>query len=99
MAERGRFELPIDLRLCRISSAVHSTTLPPLRETLRLGRSGGCLAWDSAFHKRQVRISRLTENPYFLYGRPTCPKQDRLFMAESPRGFRRAHPEKLQKVV
>ncbi len=34
MAERGRFELPIPLRVCRISSAVHSTTLPPLR-TLR----------------------------------------------------------------
>jgi hypothetical protein len=32
MAERGRFELPIGLPLCRISSAVHSTTLPPLRE-------------------------------------------------------------------
>lgn len=31
MAERGRFELPIPLRVCRISSAVHSTTLPPLR--------------------------------------------------------------------
>lgn len=31
MAERGRFELPIPLRVCRISSAVQSTTLPPLR--------------------------------------------------------------------
>ena len=31
MAERGRFELPIRLPVCRISSAVHSTTLPPLR--------------------------------------------------------------------
>ena len=31
MAEGGRFELPIPLRVCRISSAVHSTTLPPLR--------------------------------------------------------------------
>ena len=35
LAERGRFELPIGLPLCRISSAVHSTTLPPLR---RMGR-------------------------------------------------------------
>ncbi len=33
MAERGRFELPIGLPLCRISSAVHSTTLPPLRNS------------------------------------------------------------------
>src|SRR4051812_19816536 len=32
LAEREGFEPPIDLRLCRISSAVHSTTLPPLRE-------------------------------------------------------------------
>ena len=31
LAERGRFELPIELPLCRISSAVHSTTLPPLQ--------------------------------------------------------------------
>src|SRR5690606_23706557 len=30
LAEREGFEPPIDLRLCRISSAVHSTTLPPL---------------------------------------------------------------------
>ena len=31
MAEREGFEPPIGLHLCRISSAVHSTTLPPLR--------------------------------------------------------------------
>lgn len=31
MAERGGFEPPILLRVCRISSAVHSATLPPLR--------------------------------------------------------------------
>ena len=31
VAERGGFEPPIRLRVCRISSAVHSTTLPPLR--------------------------------------------------------------------
>jgi hypothetical protein len=37
MAERGRFELPIGLPLCRISSAVHSTTLPPLREMFQSG--------------------------------------------------------------
>ena len=30
MAEREGFEPPIGLHLCRISSAVHSTTLPPL---------------------------------------------------------------------
>ncbi len=31
MAEREGFEPPIRLPVCRISSAVHSTTLPPLR--------------------------------------------------------------------
>ena len=31
MAEREGFEPPIPLRVCRISSAVHSTTLPPLQ--------------------------------------------------------------------
>jgi hypothetical protein len=32
MAEREGFEPPIELPLCRISSAVHSTALPSLRE-------------------------------------------------------------------
>jgi hypothetical protein len=31
LAERAGFEPAIPLRVCRISSAVHSTTLPPLR--------------------------------------------------------------------
>ena len=31
MAEREGFEPPIQLPVCRISSAVHSTTLPPLQ--------------------------------------------------------------------
>jgi hypothetical protein len=31
MAEREGFEPPIPLQVCRISSAVHSTTLPPLQ--------------------------------------------------------------------
>ena len=44
MAERGRFELPIGLPLCRISSAVHSTTLPPLREMFQSGTWAKC-AW------------------------------------------------------
>ena len=35
MAEREGFEPSIPLRVCRISSAVHSTTLPPLREVSR----------------------------------------------------------------
>src|SRR2546421_3928354 len=35
LAEREGFEPPIGLHLCRISSAVHSTTLPPLRAPKR----------------------------------------------------------------
>src|SRR5262249_11172523 len=33
LAEREGFEPPIGLHLCRISSAVRSTTLPPLRSS------------------------------------------------------------------
>ena len=38
LAEREGFEPPIGLHLCRISSAVHSTTLPPLQaiEVIRI---------------------------------------------------------------
>ena len=32
VADRERFELSIPLRVCRISSAVHSTALPPVRK-------------------------------------------------------------------
>src|SRR5690242_280789 len=39
MAEREGFEPPIGLHLCRISSAVHSTTLPPLLEGQIEGRA------------------------------------------------------------
>ena len=35
LAEREGFEPPIGLHLCRISSAVHSTTLPPLQAPKR----------------------------------------------------------------
>ena len=43
MAEREGFEPPIRLPVCRISSAVHSTTLPPLQvtEPLAFGSAGG----------------------------------------------------------
>src|SRR3569832_1340971 len=48
MAEREGFEPPIPLRVCRISSAEHSTTLPPLREVMvsrcrRGALDNGCL--------------------------------------------------------
>src|SRR4029453_19173960 len=40
LAEREGFEPPIGLHLCRISSAVHSTTLPPLQAPIRGDSSG-----------------------------------------------------------
>src|ERR1700736_4718682 len=40
MAERGGFEPPIGLRLCRISSAVLSTAQPPLQPTEIIKYSG-----------------------------------------------------------
>lgn len=56
MADREGFEPPIPLRVCRISSAVHSTTLPPVRG--RSGRSGLVttrrLRAAQAFRRRQV---------------------------------------------
>ena len=46
MAEREGFEPPVELPPRRISSAVHSTTLPPLREmraARRLVDTGGLM--------------------------------------------------------
>ena len=42
MAEKEGFEPPIPLRVCRISSAVHSTTLPLLRNTGWRHGGAGC---------------------------------------------------------
>lgn len=36
VAERGGFEPPVPVKARRISSAVHSTTLPPLREAVSM---------------------------------------------------------------
>ncbi len=41
MAERVGFEPTIPVKVCRISSAVHSTTLPPLRMSGRRGLTRG----------------------------------------------------------
>src|SRR5215213_5647550 len=51
LAERGGFEPPIRLPVCRISSAVHSTTLPPLRVS-RSAVEAGWISWGSGIHKR-----------------------------------------------
>ena len=59
MAERGRFELPIPLRVCRISSAVHSTTLPPLREMRRRAPCGWRVDSMRIFLSQAVEASAL----------------------------------------
>src|SRR4051794_6360981 len=41
LAEREGFEPPIRLPVCRISSAVHSTPLPPLHQGPSAGKSRG----------------------------------------------------------
>ncbi len=51
MAEREGFEPPMRSPPCRISSAVHSTTLPPLRRS-RFGQSGPPLNVAGFRHKR-----------------------------------------------
>ncbi len=89
MAEREGFEPPIDLRLCRISSAVHSTTLPPLREAWRAMASPS-------------RSSFLIEHD--LFGKPvsTFPDHARQHAQIAPcrvaRGVLGHHPEKGKRV-
>src|SRR5947208_8663065 len=54
LAEREGFEPPIGLHLCRISSAVRSTTLPPLQGAMAGGsaaRVGGVLGEDDEADK------------------------------------------------
>ena len=52
MAEREGFEPPIRLPVCRISSAVHSTTLPPL-QTIALTAVFRFAGWGQ--HRRWSR--------------------------------------------
>ena len=64
LAERGGFEPPIGLHLCRISSAVQSTTLPPLQAQIRANqalRSGRVL---ERFHAKwkPVRVKKTRQN-------------------------------------
>src|SRR5437763_17220246 len=57
MAEREGFEPPIRLPVCRISSAVHSTTLPPLHSGARevSPRAGKYLAKPAERNKIEAR--------------------------------------------
>ena len=64
LAEREGFEPPIGLHLCRISSAVHSTTLPPLLKGADEGQeplwSGRVLGEDGGGDKaRGAKIRHL----------------------------------------
>ena len=54
MAEREGFEPPMGLHPCRISSAVHSTTLPPLRGAWSAFRRGADIAIVDEDHKRKL---------------------------------------------
>src|SRR5258707_6076291 len=84
MAEREGFEPPIGLHLCRISSAVHSTTLPPLQTPWRLipqPRSGRVLGEDGwpdkarNQHFRAPRGERKGATKWSISGfRPTAPR-------------------------
>ncbi len=51
MAERVGFEPTIPLQVCRISSAVHSTTLPPLRSLVGAVMRGVLLAMKNRLVK------------------------------------------------
>jgi gamma-glutamylcyclotransferase (GGCT)/AIG2-like uncharacterized protein YtfP len=76
MAEREGFEPPIELPLCRISSAVHSTTLPSLREIDEVpcrgpaGRHGGAydIAIDGSQHLLWPFITLGSASMLFVYG-------------------------------
>src|SRR5437870_7489952 len=66
MAEREGFEPPIGLHLCRISSAVHSTTLPPLQAPMGViphPRSGRVLGEDGGPDKARRQQFRRARGP------------------------------------
>jgi hypothetical protein len=72
MAEREGFEPPIRLPVCRISSAVHSTTLPPLRGA----RAGQDPASSRRIYRRRVKDTSAPDK-IGTSARRVCP-QDRL---------------------
>ena len=77
MAERGGFEPPIRLPVCRISSAVHSTTLPPLQvPDARWSRAGAVIAACVARDKGSGGdiSDRLVDFPAAIAYPPMVPK-------------------------
>jgi hypothetical protein len=79
VAEREGFEPPIGLHLCRISSAVRSTTLPPLQAPSRVARhprSGGVLGEDGGPDKAGRGENRALARPFHRHGRTPVPAYD-----------------------
>jgi hypothetical protein len=65
VAEREGFEPPVRLPVLRISSATHSTTLPPLREGSRL-----TARWSLAEYHDGAGAFKAAGLLFSLYGRP-----------------------------
>ena len=64
LAEREGFEPPMELPPCRISSAVHSTTLPPLRICgRRILCAGVSIAAGARQHKSKIAAQALPAAP------------------------------------
>src|SRR5829696_5703249 len=72
LAEREGFEPPIRLPVCRISSAVHSTTLPPLRSQNWALNSADIYPMPSRQTRAQgLRRNSATNFPHCLHRPPT----------------------------
>jgi hypothetical protein len=97
LAEREGFEPPIGLHLCRISSAVHSTTLPPLLKAPSRGspvRSGRVLGEDGEPDKaRSRKIQRLVDGIMRNKRRKPAPRP---FFARIPAEWRGARAASVQ---
>src|SRR6266436_4196657 len=72
MAEREGFEPPIRLPVCRISSAVHSTTLPPLHRTTIYHEIDHGPA-ESGCRVRIVAVAAMYARPQFRAPRYSTP--------------------------
>ena len=71
MAERVGFEPTVPVKVLRISSAVQSTTLPPLRTRFApvvAGRAGGRSVGGDIAAKKAKRKSEKSANPSFFLG-------------------------------
>lgn len=81
MADREGFEPPIPLQVCRISSAVHSTTLPPVRGAQV---EAGCLLHTRPTPHKPHRAE--------VYSSFTCLRQARFSLTQAPCPPRQPRP-------